>query len=127
MRPLVRTPQPRLADLAFERIAGEIIAGRLAPGETIRDSELADSMGVSRMPVREALQRLERVAIIRNLSGAGLRIDHPESLVACLERLRDAILADDADAAVAAGLGLPEPVGDAVADAQSAAAEARRA
>jgi hypothetical protein len=78
-------------------------------------------------PFLDVIARDTDVAIIRNLSGAGLRIDHPESLVACLERLRDAILADDADAAVAAGLGLPEPVGDAVADAQSAAAEARRA
>ncbi|WP_082542874.1 GntR family transcriptional regulator [Microbacterium sp. Root53] len=76
MRPLVRTPQPRLADLAFERIAGEIIAGRLAPGETIRDSELADSMGVSRMPVREALQRLERIGLVEVEASRYTRVTH---------------------------------------------------
>ncbi|WP_221584039.1 GntR family transcriptional regulator [Microbacterium sp. G2-8] len=54
----------RLADAVFSRISDAIITGTLAPGERLRDAELARSMGVSRMPVREALQRLERVGLV---------------------------------------------------------------
>lgn len=35
-----------------------IVDGALAPGERLRDAELAHRLGVSRMPVREALARL---------------------------------------------------------------------
>jgi DNA-binding GntR family transcriptional regulator len=35
------------------------VDGTLAPGETLRDQEIAELLGVSRTPVREALRRLE--------------------------------------------------------------------
>ncbi|MBP2435909.1 GntR family transcriptional regulator [Microbacterium amylolyticum] len=54
----------RLADTVFERMANAIIDESLAPGQRLRDGELAQSMGVSRMPVREALQRLERIGLV---------------------------------------------------------------
>lgn len=46
-------------DEAYERIRDWIIAGTLRPGELLRDQEIAQSLGVSRTPVREALRRLE--------------------------------------------------------------------
>ena len=45
-------------DEAYELLRGWIIAGTLEPGEQIRDVDLAESLGLSRMPVREALLRL---------------------------------------------------------------------
>lgn len=60
---LIQPTAPRLADLAFDRIASAIIGGSLAPGERLRDHDLADRMEVSRMPVREAIQRLERIGL----------------------------------------------------------------
>ena len=36
-----------------------IINGVLKPGDRLRDSELADALGASRTPIREAILRLE--------------------------------------------------------------------
>ncbi|OCG74571.1 GntR family transcriptional regulator [Microbacterium sediminis] len=62
------TPLPltaaRLADAVFDRIGTAIVDGTLAAGDRIRDAEIADQLGVSRMPVREALQRLERLGLV---------------------------------------------------------------
>jgi len=44
---------------AYGRIRDWIIDGTLRPGETLRDQEIAQLLGVSRTPVREALRRLE--------------------------------------------------------------------
>lgn len=41
-----------------------IISGELKPGERLKQSELADQLGVSRMPVREALQKLETEGLV---------------------------------------------------------------
>jgi len=48
-----------LRDEAYTRLRDWILDGTLAPGEPLRDEALADAMGMSRTPVREALQRLE--------------------------------------------------------------------
>ena len=41
-----------------------IIRGEIAPGKRLRDSDLAEELGVSRTPIREALLRLEREGFI---------------------------------------------------------------
>jgi DNA-binding GntR family transcriptional regulator len=41
-----------------------IINGDFKPGERLKQSELADSLGVSRMPVREAFRKLESEGLI---------------------------------------------------------------
>lgn len=61
--PLEPEPQ-RLGDAVYDRIGQAIIDGRLEPGERIRDVDIAADLGVSRMPVREALQRLERIGLV---------------------------------------------------------------
>ncbi|HEY0258931.1 MAG TPA: GntR family transcriptional regulator [Lacisediminihabitans sp.] len=48
----------------FEQILREIHQGTLLPGERISDSELAAQLGVSRTPVREALQRLREIGLV---------------------------------------------------------------
>ena len=47
-----------------QEILRDIIKGRYAPGQRLRDAELAENLGVSRTPVREALLRLEREGFI---------------------------------------------------------------
>lgn len=54
----------RLADLVYDRLSEAVVSGELAPGQRIRDGELAEKLGVSRMPVREALQRLAYQGLI---------------------------------------------------------------
>lgn len=57
VRPLER-PQP-LREQVYEAIAEMIIGRELKPGEHLVENELAAHLGVSRQPVREALQRLQ--------------------------------------------------------------------
>ncbi len=53
-----------LAEEVFHHIARRIIDGDLEPGHRIRDVDVADELHVSRTPVREALQRLERLGLV---------------------------------------------------------------
>jgi len=53
------------ADRAYRQIRGEILGGTLMPGIHLREEALADSCGVSRTPVREAMRRLEAEHLIR--------------------------------------------------------------
>jgi DNA-binding GntR family transcriptional regulator len=48
-----------LADGAYEELRSAIVGGRLTPGTLVVETDLAQMLGVSRTPVREALLRLE--------------------------------------------------------------------
>ena len=50
---------------AYRLILEAIEAGLYKPGDRLVESELAEQLGVSRTPVREALQRLETQAMLR--------------------------------------------------------------
>lgn len=56
-----------LGEQLFHVIARAIVSGELAEGQRIRDESIARRFGVSRMPVREALQRLERIGLLEIL------------------------------------------------------------
>ncbi|MDN3310767.1 GntR family transcriptional regulator [Microbacterium oryzae] len=71
----LHAPTPaRLSELVFERMAAAIIAGELAPGTQIKDEEIASRLGVSRMPVREALLHLERIGLIEMVASRYTRV-----------------------------------------------------
>lgn len=53
-----------LAEEVFQHIGWQIVDGTLGPGHRIRDLEIAERLHVSRTPVREALQRLERLGLV---------------------------------------------------------------
>ena len=61
-----------------ERVYGllqqAIVSGELQPGQRVRDVDLAAQLGVSRTPVREALQRLEDEGLVETLPGALTRV-----------------------------------------------------
>lgn len=48
-----------LREIVFESLREAIISGVLEPGERLMEIQLADEMGVSRTPVREAIRKLE--------------------------------------------------------------------
>jgi len=48
-----------LREMVFESLREAIIHGRLRPGERLMEIHLAEEMGVSRTPVREAIRKLE--------------------------------------------------------------------
>lgn len=75
MKSLLSTP-----DRILEQLRSDIVNGRLAPGEPLRQDEIARSFGVSHVPIRETFLKLEaeglvqirprRGAIVADLSAA---------------------------------------------------------
>lgn len=55
---LSKVSRPLLRDEAYDRIRNAIVDGSLPPGTPLRDGDLADQLGLSKAPVREALRRL---------------------------------------------------------------------
>ena len=64
----------RLADVVYDKLCEAVVDGTLAPGQRVRDGDLAEQLGVSRMPVREALQRLERQGLIEMVASRFTRV-----------------------------------------------------
>ena len=58
-----------LRDTVHDRLRNAIVDGTLAPGEVVRDTDLAAWLGVSRTPVREALLRLGETGLVRSAPG----------------------------------------------------------
>lgn len=63
------------ADPIYEQLRASITSGELAPGEPLRQDEIARAHGVSKIPVREALLRLELEGLVlfRKNKGATVR------------------------------------------------------
>ncbi|MER6805570.1 MULTISPECIES: GntR family transcriptional regulator [Streptomyces] len=87
MRPVRRT---LLRDRAYEAIRDAIVAGEIEPGAVVRDAELAERLGLSRAPVREAFSRL---------ADEGLLESKPQSYT----RVTPLVAADVRDAAAVVG------------------------
>ncbi|MBB2946465.1 DNA-binding GntR family transcriptional regulator [Actinoplanes lutulentus] len=58
-----------LRENAYRSIRDAIVDGTLQPGERLNDAELAQWLGVSRTPVREALTRLEESGLVQTKPG----------------------------------------------------------
>lgn len=58
-----------LRDDVYRRLRDAIVDGTLAPGEQLRDHDLAAWLGVSRTPVREALLRLQQAGLVATAPG----------------------------------------------------------
>jgi DNA-binding GntR family transcriptional regulator len=53
-----------MQEIAYDAIRDGILTGRHAPGQRLIADDLAKELGVSRMPVREALHRLEVAGLV---------------------------------------------------------------
>ena len=53
-----------IQDIVAQRIREMILSGQLNPGDRLQQDELADTFGVSTMPVREALRRLQAEGLV---------------------------------------------------------------
>jgi DNA-binding GntR family transcriptional regulator len=60
------------AEFVYESLRYAIWDGRIKKGERIREEEIARQLGVSRTPVREALQRLQQRGLLAFGGGRGL-------------------------------------------------------
>ena len=54
-----------LVDYAVERLRRDLLTGEIEPGERIRVTKLEKRFGVSHIPIREALQRLEAEGFVK--------------------------------------------------------------
>lgn len=62
------------ADRVIRMLTDEIAAGVLKPGERLDEVRVAERLGVSRTPVREAFHQLVAQRILMNSSGRGVRV-----------------------------------------------------
>jgi len=73
------------SDRAVNQLRERILGGEYIPGERLAEVELAEKLGVSRTPVREALRRLAAEGLVDITTNKGARvIDYPR---ADLERI----------------------------------------
>ena len=63
-----------LRDILYERILAALLDGVFEQGERLRDTDLAEKLGASRTPVREALLLLANHGHLEALPGRGFRV-----------------------------------------------------
>ncbi len=61
---LPKVTRPLLRDEAYDHIRQAIVDGSLPPGASLRDGDLAEQLGLSKAPVREALRRLAEERLV---------------------------------------------------------------
>ncbi len=66
-----RHDRRKVTDWVYEELKSAIVDLRLAPGEPLREATLADRLGVSKTPIREALTRLEQEGLVETTSFKG--------------------------------------------------------
>ena len=66
----------------YDYLKANILSGHFIPGERLAEEHLAEELGVSRTPVREALHKLEQEGLIEPLESRGFRVpqDSPEEI-----------------------------------------------
>lgn len=79
-------------EYVYAELREDIRAGRLAPGDRLRETEIAHRLGVSRTPVREALKRLESDGLVEFSQPRGLTVaELSASQVADLYAMREVL------------------------------------
>ncbi|MDA8189643.1 MAG: GntR family transcriptional regulator [Dehalococcoidales bacterium] len=92
--------------IAYLKIKNAIVGGYFKAGERLREQELAEKIGISRTPIREALRRLEREGYLEKLHYKGATVrkfslkeaEHIYQIRAALEGLSAYLLAQVAGA-----------------------------
>jgi DNA-binding GntR family transcriptional regulator len=81
---LERTRHPTMAEAALAELRDSILSGELPPGAPLRLEELAERLGMSISPVREAVRRLESLGLAVHVPHRGARVSE-----LALDDLRD--------------------------------------
>ena len=66
-----------LRDVAYDRIKDAIRHGALQPGEPLSETRLSRLLGISRTPVREALQGLAQEGLVQIIPGRAITVASP--------------------------------------------------
>ena len=63
-----------LRDVVFQTLRKAILTGELMPGERLMEIQLAEKLGVSRTPIREAIRKLELEGLVMNIPRRGAQV-----------------------------------------------------
>ena len=63
-----------LRDVVFNTLRQAILRGELAPGERLMEIQLAERLGVSRTPIREAIRKLELEGLVTMIPRKGAEV-----------------------------------------------------
>jgi DNA-binding GntR family transcriptional regulator len=63
-----------IREAAYKHLRGAILSGSLLPGERISEPALAETLGLSRTPIREALQTLAKEGLVEVIPHKGARV-----------------------------------------------------
>lgn len=63
-----------LRDVVFHTLRDAILTGKLVPGERLMENQLAEKLGVSRTPIREALRMLELENLVELVPRKGAQV-----------------------------------------------------
>lgn len=63
-----------LRDVVFNTLRRAILLGELKPGERLMEIHLADRLGVSRTPIREAIHKLEQEGLVTTVPRRGAEV-----------------------------------------------------
>lgn len=73
------SPTPaKLAQLAYEHLQEKLWRGVLSAGEKISEARLAEELGMSRTPVREAIRRMETEGVVTQIPSSGTYVAVPK-------------------------------------------------
>jgi len=86
-----------LADGAYRHVRDEILAGRLGPGSVVGEGAVAEQLGISKTPVRQALQLLHREGLLevgrrRQLIVCGVSDEHRREVREVREALESLVM-----------------------------------
>ncbi|MEM9221180.1 MAG: GntR family transcriptional regulator [Pseudomonadota bacterium] len=99
-----------LSNLAYRSVSHMIHQRRLRGGELIVEKRLAEMLGISRTPLREALQRLEGEGLVRKVANRSFQVRQVE-LKEYLESLKVREILEPEAAALAVGRIAPSALG----------------
>ena len=75
-----RGPAPSNVDVAVDALRAAILDGRLPPGQRLKEIPLAEQLGISRGPIREALRLLERDGLVELIPNRGALVPEVKAL-----------------------------------------------
>ncbi len=64
----------KLHDQVYDQLCTLLREGEFTPGQAVHVARVAEAFGVSAMPVREALTRLQAIGVLANVSGRSLGV-----------------------------------------------------
>lgn len=67
------------SDSVYMELRGKILSRELKPAQRLLEVKIANEMGVSRTPVREALRRLANEGLVKIVPNSGARVASPSS------------------------------------------------